>query len=276
MKRLATVILAALAASLAGVASGQATADARHQLPVTKGLACWYDAAVGVTTDAMGVVQAWHDLSGNDHFATRAAGAPRLALNQIQAKPAVQFRTAAGACGIQSRRAVFRGRTIRRGALALCRLEPRRLFSGRRWARNSSYRLGVNTAAFWGDQYPDAVSKNGKKIGDRPFVLAPITDYMLLKIDVNDGDMSRNTYQIGMADMASCDCDVAEIVGYQTRLLPADEALVGGYLAAKYGISTAYPPYTGRTANVPNFRPGPAAVDTPGATRPRHPKPRSP
>jgi hypothetical protein len=42
--------------------------------------------------------------------------------------------------------------------------------------------------------------------------------------------------------LSSGDFDVAEILGYQTILGPKDEALVGGYLAAKYGIDTAYPP----------------------------------
>jgi len=53
-----------------------------------------------------------------------------------------------------------------------------------------------------------------------------------------------------MGDSASCDFDVAEILGYQTRLSPSDEALVGGYLAAKYGISTAYPAYKGPTSAI--------------------------
>jgi transposase len=36
---------------------------------------------------------------------------------------------------------------------------------------------------------------------------------MIVKIDVNDGDLSRNSYQIGMGDAASCDVDIAEIMG---------------------------------------------------------------
>ena len=47
--------------------------------PVSEGFVCWFDAGVGVARDSNGVVRAWKDLSGNDHFATRTAGAPRLA-----------------------------------------------------------------------------------------------------------------------------------------------------------------------------------------------------
>ena len=46
------------------------------------------------------------------------------------------------------------------------------------------------------------------------------------------------------------DFDVAEIIGYTNTLSAGDEALVGGYLAAKYGITTAYPA-TGSLANRP-------------------------
>ncbi|MEI6607473.1 MAG: Ig-like domain-containing protein, partial [Verrucomicrobiota bacterium] len=44
------------------------------------------------------------------------------------------------------------------------------------------------------------------------------------------------------------DVDVAEILGYSNALSPSESALVGGYLAAKYGIATTYPA-TGSLAN---------------------------
>jgi len=39
----------------------------------------------------------------------------------------------------------------------------------------------------------------------------------------------------------NCKFDVAEILGYSRTLTAPEEASVGGYLAAKYGIKTAYP-----------------------------------
>ncbi|MEI6606825.1 MAG: cadherin-like domain-containing protein, partial [Verrucomicrobiota bacterium] len=55
--------------------------------------------------------------------------------------------------------------------------------------------------------------------------------------------------QIGRTENeAGADFDVAEILGYSNALSPSDEALVGGYLAAKYGIATTYPA-TGSLAN---------------------------
>lgn len=215
-------------------------ATGADKLPVKAGLVCWFDAAVGVTADAKGVVQTWKDLSGNGHDGTLAAGAPVLAKDQIHSRPAVQFRTGSGGCALN-----LDGQLVAEQQFVVMRSPNEKWNSdgcvlGRRWKRASSYRLGQQTTQFWGDQYPKAVAKNGKRIPEPPFNLGTITDYMILKIDVNDNDLSKNTYQIGMADTASCDMDIAEIIAFQTPLSPADEDLVGGYLAAKYGITTDY------------------------------------
>ena len=184
-----------------------------------------------------------------------------LARNQINSKPAVQFRTSSGPCGFNVEGPFFveQQYVVVRSPSATWNSDG--CFLGRRWKRSSSYRLSGKSTAFWGDQYPNAVSRNGREIRDRPFDLAPITDYMILKIDVNDGDMSKNSYQIGMADLASCDFDVAEILGYQTVLSPSDEELVGGYLAAKYGVNTAYPVCAG-LASASSLTNSPASAQT--------------
>ncbi|MEI8381684.1 MAG: DUF2341 domain-containing protein [Planctomycetota bacterium] len=220
----------------------------RPVLTVKNGLVCWYDAAVGVSTDDRGVVQSWKDLSGHEHHGTRTAGSPVLAENQLNSKPAVQFRTLNGACGFNLDGPFFveQQYVVVRSPNAAWNNDG--CFLGRRWKRSSSYRLSRNTTAFWGDQYPVTVSKNGKPVRGQPFNLGPITEYMILKIDVNDGDISKNTYQIGMGDLASCDCDIAEILGFQTSLSQTDEELVGSYLAAKYGIATPYPDSAGMTS----------------------------
>ncbi len=214
-------------------------------LPVTSSLVCWYDAAVGVTVNAKGAVETWKDLSGNDHHAMPCVGTPTVATNQINGKPAVQFRTAAGQCALNCDGPFFAGSqyVVVRSPSATWSNDGS--FLGRRWSRGSSHRLSKNTTAFC-DQFPTAVSKNGKPITEGLFNLAPITDFMILKIDANDLEMSWNIYQIGMGDGASCDLDIAEIIGYQSKLSASDDALVGGYLAAKYGISTTYPACAGQ------------------------------
>ncbi len=214
-------------------------------LPVTSSLMCWYDAAVGVTANAKGAVETWKDLSGNEHHAMPCVGTPTLATNQIHGKLAVQFRSAAGQCALNCDGPFFAESqyVVVRSPSATWSNDGS--FLGRRWSRGSSHRLSRNTTAFC-DQFPAAVFKNGKQITEGPFNLAPITDFMILKIDANDMDMSRNIYQIGMGDGASCDLDIAEIIAYQSRLSASDDALVGGYLAAKYGIKTTYPACAGQ------------------------------
>ena len=209
-------------------------------LPVTSSLVCWYDAAVGVTANAQGAVEMWKDLSGNEHHGLPCIGTPILAANQINGKPAVQFRTAAGQCALNCDGPFFSASQYVVVLSPVAAWSNDGSFLGRRWSRGSSHRLSKGTTAFC-DQFPTAVSKNGKPITEGPFNLAPITDFMILKIDANDLDMSRNVYQIGMGDNASCDLDIAEIIAYQSKLSASDDALVGGYLAAKYGISTTYP-----------------------------------
>lgn len=53
-----------------------------------------------VTVNVKGAVEMWTDLSGNEHHGLPCIGAPILATNQINGKPAVQFRTAAGQCAL--------------------------------------------------------------------------------------------------------------------------------------------------------------------------------
>ena len=250
---MAVAVLAGLATAQAATGvdqkSGAAVSPAGQTLlqgPVTSSLVCWYDAAVGVTVNAKGAIETWKDLSGNEHHGLPCIGTPALAANQINGKPAVQFRSTAGPCALNCDGPFFAGSqyVVVRSPSATWSNDGS--FLGRRWSRGSSHRLSKNTTAFHNDQFPAAVFKNGKLITEGPFNLAPITDFMILRIDANDLDMSRNIYQIGMGDGASCDLDIAEIIAYQSRLSASDDALVGGYLAAKYGIKTSYPACAGQ------------------------------
>ena len=216
---------------------------------MTKGLACWFDAAVGVTADKKGAVRIWKDLSGKGHHATTGGGvAPVLVPNQINSRPAVQFRKGwlalDGKFYAQEHYFVIRS--------------PARSWSGaggllgRLKGRGSSYNTWGNDTGFWQDQPPAAVSRNGTVLPGPAFDCSPLTRFMVLKIIVNDHDATKASYAIGNNDgLAACDFDVAEILGYQSMLSPADEALVGGYLAAKYGIETAYPPLPPAKAREP-------------------------
>jgi len=210
------------------------------------------------------VVQNWNDRSGNAHHATLASGAPMLVANQIMSQPAVRFRdnstwfNVAGKFFTKEQYVVVRSPTSTWSGPGS--------FLGRKSddflsVRASSYNLASGTDGFWQDHYPTAVSKNGTPLAQNSvsgsgFHLAPITDFMLLKITVDASASAANLaqypyYQIGKNEtLASMMFDVAEIIGFDHALSSADEALVGGYLAAKYGITTTYPA-TGSLANRP-------------------------
>ena len=225
-----------------------------YTVPVTAGLACYFDAAVGITTDANGVVQGWQDRSGNGHHATldRSAwnsGTASVAQNQIMSLPAVQVRAGwfdiAGKFFAKEQYVVVRSPNATwSGSGAFIGRKSYDFLS----VRGSSYTINRGGTGFW-DQ-PLACSRNGVST----FNLAPITNYMVLKITVNDNASPENLAaypycQIGRTENeASVDFDVAEILGYSNALSPSESALVGGYLAAKYGIATAYPA-TGSLAN---------------------------
>ena len=220
-------------------------------VPVSTGLACWFDASRGVITNAMGILTKWEDLSGNAHHASFGHGLPFLALNQLNSRPTAGFRDTfdwlnlAGNLFVKEQYVVVRSPypTWSSGGA----------FLGRTTGRASSYQLAPGKTTLWNDQLPLAVTKNGAvipaaQVSYYGFDLAPITNFMLLKIVVNDNDTSAAAYQIGRADGGGCAFDVAEIIGYSTTLSAADELRVGNYLSAKYGITTTYAAAPGHPA----------------------------
>ena len=230
--------------------------------PVSSGMVCWYDASTIALADGA-QVNTWNDLSGNGHTATRTSGAPKLAYGDIKynssevPKKGVHFRgtsdwfDCAGGMFVKEQYVVVRSPNpawVGSGS-----------FLGRRSVdflsvRASSHNLYSGYSGFWDDQLPAAVSRNGSAVsssrGSMPrggFELAPITDYMLLKIVANTGASAANLaaypfYNIGRTEtLSGAEMDIAEMIGFETTLSAADEAAMGAYLAAKYGLLTTYP-----------------------------------
>ena len=133
---------------------------------------------------------------------------------------------------------------------------------GRLKGRGSSYNTWGQDTGFWHDRAPTAVSRNGTVLPGPAFDCSPLRQYMVLKIDVDDSAQTAASYAIGNNDgLAACDFDVAEILGYESMLSPVEEDLVGGYLAAKYGIDTAYPPLPPAEAVCSRTAPGETAAE---------------
>ena len=216
-------------------------------VPVTSGLVCWLDPACGIYKDSDQQVLIWNDRSGNGHHAVhKEHNSPTLLQNELASKPVVQF---TGDC-----RTLVSGKFfIKEQYLVVRSPSPtwsnEGSFIGREAGRASSYLLdGTGTSGFNENPFPAAVSKNGSPIGFEKstkggFSLGTITDFMVLKITVNDQDTKPTSYLLSGTDGDHwlCKFDLAEILCYSRALTAPEEASVGGYLAAKYGIKTTYP-----------------------------------
>ena len=210
--------------------------------PVANGMVCWFDASNGVTANGSSVISKWSDLSGNGHDAT--GGSPALAASQLNGKSAVQFRgsylNCAGTLFAKEQYVVVRSPYSDHWGYGA--------FFGRASGRGSNVMMAADKPTFWNDQSPDAVVKNGTAVtraagsnGNYIYDVSPINTFMLLKIKVNDGNTSAAAYRIANSDGNTLQCDIAEIVAYDTALSSADEAKVGRYLADKYALTATYP-----------------------------------
>ncbi|MEI7900136.1 MAG: DUF6288 domain-containing protein [bacterium] len=216
-------------------------------VPVTSDLVCWLDASYGIYKNNDQQVLIWKDRSGSGHHGVhKEHNCPTLALNQLASKPAVRF---TGDC-----RTLISGKFFIKEQYLVVRSPSSSWstygsFIGRESGRASSYFLdGSGTAGFAADPFPAAVSKNGAPVEKNPsgnagYSLGAITDFMVLKITVNDSDTKATSYLLSGIDGDHwlCKFDLAEILCYSRALTASEEEAVGGYLAAKYGIKTAYP-----------------------------------
>ncbi|MEI6534455.1 MAG: DUF6288 domain-containing protein, partial [Verrucomicrobiaceae bacterium] len=242
-----------LLTSKAGGGNGQVSASTAvmitvdgNTVPVTSGLVCWLDSSIGIFKDPDQQVLIWNDRSGNGHHAVhKEHNSPTLMQNAIAGKPVIRF---TGDC-----RTLVSGKFFIKEQYLVVR-SPSATWSnegsfiGRESGRASSYLLdGTGTTGFNENQFPVAVSKNGSpipfekstKIG---FNLGSITDFMVLKITVNDQDTKPTSYLLSGTDGDHwlCKFDLAEILCYSKALSAEEETLVGCYLGTKYGIKTTY------------------------------------
>jgi len=206
-------------------------------LPVVTNLTCWFDAAQGTTTDGSGVA-VWADQSGNGHTATRINGTMQVAAGAVNGLPAVQFdgNAIASMDGNQYSKTQFIVTKMNGGDWGA-------------WMGSQSrggYLYNPNGQC-WDGNTPAAVSVNGSALAGYPYYLGDNrnSQYMVLKIVGNDNDTSQRPYELGRQEgWNSLNNYMAEIISYSGTLSEDDEDRVGGYLATKYGIATAYPPAT--------------------------------
>jgi hypothetical protein len=230
-------------------------------VPVTSGLVCWLDPSFGIYKDADQQLLIWNDRSGNGHHAVhKEHNLPTLVQNEIASKPVVRF---TGDC-----RTLISGKFFIKEQYVVVRSPSptwsnEGSFIGRESGRASSYLLdGTGTSGFDESALPAALSKNGTPVqraqsGRVGYPLGTLTDFMVLKITVNDTDTQPTSYLLSGIDGDHwlCKFDLAEILCYSKTLTPTEEASVGAYLAAKYAIKTAYAKPANNQPHIPQTSP---------------------
>ncbi len=236
-------------------------------LPVVTNLNAWYDADSGVTTSGT-TVTGWDDQSGNGNHATVGDGNPALAASQINGHPAVQFR----GNNLVIDHNITPGQefiVLRSGRYSYDGGNPSHW--GSDWGgpigqqNDSGWMLQPDSEQMWDGNAPNAVSVNGTsatKNGNNWHFANDVNQYMVLKVNPANsgaafGRLGRPNNSWGNGQL-----DVAEVIVYTSPLSEDDEDRVGGYLASKYAIASAYPPTT-PSAIIKRFGPAenPAVVD---------------
>jgi autotransporter-associated beta strand protein len=202
---------------------------------VTDQLGMWFDAGVGVTASGGNVTQ-WSDQSGNGNHATSPSGTPGLVADALNGYPEIQFineyLNVNTSSYMREQYVVGRSRNVNWNNYG-------GFLDGKGDNRNYGYLFDNGQKRFHGNQLPDGVSRNGTVLGGQ-FDMAPINEYMVLKIDMRNVDTGDRQHYVGRSGHSQSSIDILEILAYTNELSAADEAEVGGYLGYKYGIGTTY------------------------------------
>ena len=215
------------------------------------GMEVWFDAsdldANGVTdSTASGNISSWSDKSGKAHHALTANGTPELKTTSGPSNGRVveirggDYLPVSGSFFVKDMFFVFRSPPTNSVWSGYGGPFGRNPSSGNN-LRSSNYITQHNQTYFHSNQLPTEVFKNGTALSGS-FNLGTITNYMVVRLIVNDNDTSNNSYhQIGRVTGLQCNLDIAEIVAFNSKVSNADAALVEGYMAVKWGLTSALP-----------------------------------
>jgi hypothetical protein len=210
--------------------------------PTTRKPALWLDASqmLGMSQDQ--VVNLWPDSSGSLNSATLTQGSPLYKTDVVNGKPVVEFGPTGPSFGfnrISNIRSVFWVLKENVGA------SQDRFFLGDTSVYDFHRGAGSN-GPIWSSQYTSGGILNGttRLMGDPingTTTSMPAGSFQLLSV-VTTGDVRANavTLDRNIANR-SWNGEIAEILIYDQPLTPVEEAEIGSYLAAKYGLATSYP-----------------------------------
>ena len=221
-----------------------------NALPVSSGLVLRMDASKITGTADGAQLNTWADSSGAANNAVRQSGSsigyPKYVANGINGQPVVRFNSGNGNTGdfmkfnrITNMRSVFWVFKENAG------LSGTRFLLG----DDSSYEFHRGSSPngpLWESNYSSTNIRHGttKLMGGNingTTTPLPSGSFQLVSL-VTTGNVQANQICQDRTYHGSWQGDIAEILVYNRALTVQEEAAVGSYLAAKYGLATNYPP----------------------------------
>ena len=222
-------------------------------LPVTQGLALWLDASQLTGLSDGQQLEQWMDMSGQTNHAVRqnrsSPGYPRYAVNRINGLPAVQFNSADSMGDYLQFARISTIRTV------FWVLNEHEYTSGGHFLLGDSIAYHFHRGdgrVLWNNLHsrPEIRKGTTRLMGtavDGTTTRLPAVKYQLLSL-VTAGNVQADQINQDRSFNGSWQGEIAEVLIYTNALSDKDEALVGGYLAAKYGLTTAYPAFPAYTS----------------------------
>ena len=233
------------------LASSNATLTVQPPWTMTNGLALWLDASQLTGLADGQQVATWTDMSGQTNHALRqsssSAGYPQYKAGQLNGKPVLRFNSGSVNTGDYFK--FNRISTIRTVFWVL-----KENTNAADWhfllGDDTSYDFSRASAngPLWSATYANANVRNGttKLMGsvvNGTSTALPPSQFQLVSL-VTAGNVQANQITQDRTSHGSWQGDMAEILVYTTALSSNQEAVVGSYLANKYGLTTAYPTVT--------------------------------
>ena len=213
--------------------------------------ALWFDASdlnADGTTDSTstGSITSWNDKSGNSRNAGSVVGTPDLnTTHGPNDGRVVQFRSGSSNGTTGDEEFSISGTFTVKDHFYVVR-SPSANWSdyggiiGGGNSRQSNFIVERNQKYFHSNQYPSKVWYNGNSITSGNFALPSLTDYFILRVVVNDGNIGNRTgWKLGDDGTGwSMDMDLAEAICFSSELSDAEGDAVEGYLNSKWGLNS--------------------------------------
>jgi len=229
----------------AAIAIAAMLASPASATPVTTGLKLHLDASALTGLSDGATVNTWTDMSGLNNHATRTSGAPTYETNELGGKPVVRFPNGGSA------NFSFPEMTDIRTVFWVIKETTGNLHFLMGHSNNYDFHRGDGTTQLWSNSWASPNIKNGTTRLNGPAVNGTTTalpaGWNLISLGTT-GNVTANRLTSDRTYGRTWEGDIAEVLIYNTVLTAEQELAVGGYLTAKYALTTSYP--TGLTVSL--------------------------